>query len=95
MTLQARWPLWIRLHQEDALCKPLEWRKQHKTTAALEEKGIPSLALGFSPVAMMAEVLADVMSKAMDGFPPLPALTLGYGASKWGSQGFPKTLSAT
>lgn len=57
--------------------------------------GIPSLALGFSPVAMMAEVLADVMSKAMDGFPPLPALILGYGASKRGSQGFPKTLSAT
>lgn len=57
--------------------------------------GIPSLALGFSPVAMMAEVLADVMSKAMDGFSPLPALILGYGASKWSSQGFPKTLSAT
>lgn len=44
---------------------------------------------------MTAEVLADVMSKAMDGFPPLPALTLGYGASEWGSRGFPKTLSAT
>lgn len=44
--------------------------------------GIPSLALGFSAVAMMAEVLADVMSKAMDGFSPLPALILGYGASK-------------
>ena len=82
LTLQARWPLWHRLCQEDALCRPLEWRKQHKTTDALEEMGIPSLALGFSTVAMMAEVLADVMSKAMDGFSPLPALILGYGASK-------------